>query len=70
MPQALGPATTTRLLRPGLTLTSLLALFACGPAEPPPPEPPRPVRAITTSLEPGGEAVTLTGQVEAAEEVG
>ncbi|PZP44137.1 MAG: efflux transporter periplasmic adaptor subunit [Azospirillum brasilense] len=70
MPQAPGPATTTRLLRQGLTLTGLLALFACGPAEPPPPEPPRPVRAITALLEPGGETVTLTGQVEAAEEVG
>ena len=70
MPQATEPATTTRLLRQGLTLTGLLALFACGPAEPPPPEPPRPVRAITALLEPGGETVTLTGQVEAAEEVG
>lgn len=70
MPQAPGPATTTRLLRQGLTITGLLALFACGPAEPPPPEPPRPVRAITALLEPGGETVTLTGQVEAAEEVG
>lgn len=70
MPQATEPATTTRLLRQGVTLTGLLALFACGPAEPPPPEPPRPVRAITALLEPGGETVTLTGQVEAAEEVG
>lgn len=70
MPQATEPATTTRLLRQVLTLTGLLALFACGPAEPPPPEPPRPVRAITALLEPGGETVTLTGQVEAAEEVG
>lgn len=70
MPQAPRPATTTRLLRQGLTLTGLLALFACGPAEPPPPEPPRPVRAITALLEPGGETVALTGQVEAAEEVG
>ncbi|WP_145144781.1 efflux RND transporter periplasmic adaptor subunit [Roseomonas gilardii] len=70
MPQATEPATTTRLLRQGVTLTGLLALFACGPAEPPPSEPPRPVRAITALLEPGGETVTLTGQVEAAEEVG
>jgi len=70
MPQAPGPATTTRLLRQGLTLTGLLALVACGPGEPPPPEPPRPVRAITAMLEPGGETATLTGQVEAAEEVG
>ncbi|UPG74757.1 efflux RND transporter periplasmic adaptor subunit (plasmid) [Roseomonas gilardii subsp. gilardii] len=70
MPQAPGPATMARLLRQGMALAGLLTLFACGPAEPPAPEPPRPVRATNAMLQPGGETVTLTGQVEAAEEVG
>ncbi|MGY4803666.1 efflux RND transporter periplasmic adaptor subunit [Teichococcus aerofrigidensis] len=70
MPQALGPAILTRLVLRGVVLTGLLALPACGPAEPPPPEPPRPVRASVAVSQPGGETVALTGQVEAAEEVG
>jgi RND family efflux transporter MFP subunit len=46
-----------------------LGLPACGPVEEPPPPDIRPVRTLTVEELPGGESVTLTGRVEAEEEV-
>ncbi|MEB2344632.1 MAG: efflux RND transporter periplasmic adaptor subunit [Deltaproteobacteria bacterium] len=73
-----APALTTlkrrdRLSRPRrrlATATCALAwLAACGPAEEPPAPDVRPVRAITVEELPGGETVSLTGRIEAQEEV-
>jgi RND family efflux transporter MFP subunit len=47
----------------------LAALASCGPAEEPGAEQARPVRVVTVERQQGGEAVTLTGQVEAENEV-
>jgi RND family efflux transporter MFP subunit len=53
-----------------LSALALLALLAaCKPAEGPEPEPIRPVRVTTVESQEGGETVSLTGQVEAQEEV-
>jgi RND family efflux transporter MFP subunit len=46
-----------------------LLLAACGPAEEPPAPEIRPVRAIVVEAMAGGETVTLTGRIEAQEEV-
>jgi RND family efflux transporter MFP subunit len=46
-----------------------LALGACGPVEEPFAPEVRPVRTISVELLPGGETVTLTGRIEAEEEV-
>jgi RND family efflux transporter MFP subunit len=57
----------------GLSAFALLALLAllaaCKPVEKPEPEPIRPVRVTTVESREGGETVSLTGQVEAREEV-
>ena len=54
----------------GLSALALIALLiACKPAEEPEPEPIRPVRVTTIETREGGETVTLTGQVEAQNEV-
>jgi len=54
----------------GLSAFALLALLAaCKPVEKPEPEPIRPVRVTTVESREGGETVSLTGQVEAQEEV-
>jgi RND family efflux transporter MFP subunit len=54
----------------GLSAFALLALLtACKPVEEPEPEPIRPVRVTTVERQEGGETVSLTGQVEAREEV-
>ena len=54
----------------GLAALALLALLtACKPVEEPEPEPIRPVRVTTVESREGGETVSLTGQVEAREEV-
>ncbi len=54
----------------GLSTLALLALLvACKPTEAPEPEPVRPVRVTTVESQQGGETVSLTGQVEAQEEV-
>ena len=54
----------------GLSAFALLALLtACKPVEEPEPEPIRPVRVTTVESREGGETVSLTGQVEAQEEV-
>lgn len=55
-----------------LSATALALLFilaACGPAEEVATEPVRPVRVITVEENAGGETVSLTGQIEAEEEV-
>lgn len=51
------------------TLTVASLVTACGPAAEPTPVEIRPVRAIVVEELPGGETVTLTGRVEAQEEV-
>ena len=54
----------------GLSAFALLALLAaCKPVEETEPEPIRPVRVTTVESQEGGETVSLTGQVEAQEEV-
>jgi RND family efflux transporter MFP subunit len=54
----------------GLSAFALLALLtACKPVEEPEPEPIRPVRVTTVESQEGGETVSLTGQVEARQEV-
>ena len=60
---------------PGVRMAELSAfalivlLTACKPVEEPEPEPIRPVRVTTVESREGGETVSLTGQVEAREEV-
>ncbi|WP_295579829.1 efflux RND transporter periplasmic adaptor subunit [uncultured Lamprocystis sp.] len=58
-----------RLLSCTLTLTAVLA--ACQPSEEiqPIPEPVRPVRVLTVEKLPGGETVTLTGNIQAQDDV-
>jgi RND family efflux transporter MFP subunit len=46
-----------------------LLLAACGAAEEPPVQDIRPVRTVTVEESPGGETVSLTGRIEAQEEV-
>lgn len=54
----------------GLSAFALIALLtACKPVAEPEPEPIRPVRVTTIETQEGGEKVTLTGQVEAQNEV-
>ncbi len=54
----------------GLSALALIVLLtACKPVEEPEPEPIRPVRVTTVESREGGETVSLTGQVEAQEEV-
>lgn len=53
----------------GAAAIVVLLLAACGPAEEPPAPDVRPVRTITVEDLPGGETVTLTGRIEAQEEV-
>ena len=54
----------------GLSAFALLVLLtACKPVEEPQPEPIRPVRVTTVERQEGGETASLTGQVEAQEEV-
>jgi len=53
-----------------LAACAMLALLAaCRPAEEPAPEAPRPVRTVAIEKLAGGETVTLTGRIEAQEEV-
>jgi RND family efflux transporter MFP subunit len=47
----------------------LASIASCGPSQEPPEELVRPVRTITVELQQGGETTSLTGQVEAQEEV-
>ncbi len=54
---------------PAFALALLALLAGCGPAEEPQAEPVRPVRVVTVERRESGEAVTLTGQVQAEEEV-
>lgn len=62
------PTPGTRVAR--LAAFALLGLLAaCKPAAEPEPEPVRPVRVTTVESQEGGETVSLTGQVEAREEV-
>lgn len=58
-----------RLLSCALTLTAILA--ACQPSDEiqPVPEPVRPVRVLTVEKLPGGETVTLTGNIQAQDDV-
>lgn len=56
------------LRRAGAVL-GLVVAVACGPAEQPPAPEVRPVRTLTVEELPGGETVTLTGRIEAQEEV-
>ncbi|HYN76974.1 MAG TPA: efflux transporter periplasmic adaptor subunit, partial [Lamprocystis sp. (in: g-proteobacteria)] len=57
------------LLPYALVLTGLLT--ACQPTEEQPivPEPIRPVRVVTVEKLPGGETVTLTGNIQAQDDV-
>lgn len=55
--------------RRAATAFALLLGTACGPAEEPPTPEIRPVRAIVVDESAGGETVTLTGRIEAQEEV-
>jgi RND family efflux transporter MFP subunit len=53
-----------------LTLSlALIALSACGPGPQPEPEPLRPVRVVTVEKREGGETVSLTGRIEAEDNV-
>ncbi len=62
--------TTSSVRMAGLSAFALIALLtACKPVEEPEPEPIRPVRVTTIETREGGETVTLTGQVEAQNEV-
>ena len=56
-----------RAARTAASLAALLA--ACGAPEEPPVAEVRPVRTVTVEELPGGETVTLTGRIEAQEEV-
>jgi RND family efflux transporter MFP subunit len=58
-----APATTL------LALSILTLLAACKPAEAPLQESFRPVRTVTVEKQVGGETVSLTGQIQAEEEV-
>lgn len=46
-----------------------MLLGACKPAEEPKAEPIRPVRVMTVEKQPGGQAVSFTGQIQARDEV-
>jgi RND family efflux transporter MFP subunit len=48
---------------------SLIAVSACGPAPQPEAEPLRPVRVMTVEKREGGETISLTGRVEAEDNV-
>jgi len=62
--------TAPRLLRAALSAgATVAALASCGPPEEPPAPDIRPVRTIVVEELPGGETVTLTGRIEAQEEV-
>ncbi len=50
-------------------MMAIASLSACGGEEKPAAEPVRPVRVITVEEQPGGELVSITGQIEAEEEV-
>lgn len=52
-----------------LFIMALALLSACGDEKEPPAEPVRPVRVLTVEERPGGELVSITGQVQAEEEV-
>jgi RND family efflux transporter MFP subunit len=56
---------------PPLTLALLILLAACQPAEETSTtvEPPRPVRVVSVEMLPGGETVSLTGSVQAQDDV-
>jgi RND family efflux transporter MFP subunit len=56
-------------MRTGLGATAALWLAACGAPETPSEPEIRPVRAVTVEELPGGETVTLTGRIEAQEQV-
>lgn len=67
-PATARASTATR--RAGWSVLALMTLLAaCKPVEEPEPEPIRPVRVTTIETREGGETVTLTGQVEAQNEV-
>jgi len=53
----------------GACIAFALSLAACRPPEEPPAAEIRPVRTVTVEELPGGETVTLTGRIEAQEEV-
>ena len=55
--------------RSRLVLVALLAAAACGPGAQPEPEPLRPVRVVTVEKREGGETVSLTGRLEAEDNV-
>ncbi|MBP8290542.1 MAG: efflux transporter periplasmic adaptor subunit, partial [Chromatiaceae bacterium] len=71
---ARGPTAPVRpwpLALASCALALLILLPGCKPADAPDaaPEPIRPVRVVTVEERPGGEAVTLTGTVQAQEDV-
>jgi RND family efflux transporter MFP subunit len=57
------------LPRSGLVLVAMLAAVSCGPTAQPEPEPLRPVRVVTVEKREGGETVSLTGRLEAEDNV-
>jgi RND family efflux transporter MFP subunit len=57
------------LHRTGLVLVATLVAASCGPAPQPEAEPLRPVRVMTVEKRQGGETVSLTGRVEAEDNV-
>jgi RND family efflux transporter MFP subunit len=63
------PTRTQAVCAAAHALAVALVLTACGPPEEPPVAEIRPVRTITVEESPGGETVTLTGRIEAQEEV-
>ena len=52
-----------------IAIATLMLLGACKPAEEPKAEPIRPVRVMTVEKQPGGQAVSFTGQIQARDEV-
>lgn len=58
-----------RLHRASVALAGMLVAVSCGPAPQPEAEPLRPVRVMTVEKREGGETVSLTGRVEAEDNV-
>jgi membrane fusion protein, multidrug efflux system len=56
-------------VRVGAGLALMLGIVGCGSGEAPPVEQPRPVRVITVAMTDAGETVSLSGEIEAQDEV-